>query len=143
MFKNLKLKTIILIALFLGLALPIALNTYYLQIKYAIDLKNDLIRTQKEVLKTLSASLERSMWEYTKDSAKNLIYPVFNRKDIIEIEIIDSRENTNAFLYFKKEDNNNTDCTKNKDVIIIERILFKDIKLGSILMRFSKRRIMV
>ena len=142
MFKKLKIKTTILIALFLGLALPIVLNTYYLQIKYANDLKNDLIRTQKDVLKALSASLERSIWESTKDSAKNLVYPVFNRKDIIEINIMDSKASTHSFLYFHKEYKyNNTDCTKDKDVVIIENILFKNIKLGSLLMRFSTCKI--
>ena len=138
MFKNLKIRTTILIALFMGLAMPMIVATSYLQNKYEQALKNELIKVHQELLETISSGLSRPMWEFMHDSAKNLTRPLFGSKDILEIEVMDMRNEHKPFLFFKKEKiYDNINCSKKQEIVIVETVKLNTVKLGNIFMRFS------
>lgn len=142
MLRNLKLNTTILIALFLGLALPMLITTIYLQNKYEKELKKELVNTHEKLLKTLSSGLSRPMWEFMYDNAKALVEPVFKNEDILEIKVTDIKYNNNIFLQMKKSDYLMDNRCQTSQKIFMERdIILEKLLLGKVLISFSTCRI--
>ena len=142
MLKNLKLNTTILIALFIGLALPMFVTTIYLQNKYEKELKDELVNTHKKLLKTLSSGLSRPMWEFMHENAKALVEPVFKNEDIIEIKVTDIKYNNNIFLQMKKNEYlSYHECKESQKILIEENILLEKLVLGKVAIIFSTCRI--
>jgi len=142
MFKNLNIKITILVALFIGLAVPMFFTTVHLQNKYEQELKNELTKTHKELLKTISSGLTRPMWEFMYDNAKDLVEPIFNNEDILEIKVVDIKYDNEVFLHFKKNIlSNNPSCQESQTILLEENILLNKLKLGMVSMKFSTCKI--
>jgi len=143
MFKNLNLNFTVLVALFIGLAVPMLLTTIYLQNKYEQNLKNELIKTHEDLLKTVASGLSRPMWEFMFDNAKNLLVPIFKGEDILEIKVTDAKFNNKEFLKLKKKGfQSNDDTCKNAELISLkEDIILSTLTLGTVSMVFSTCKI--
>ena len=141
MFKNLNLNLTILIALFVGLALPTFFTTIYLQNKNEQDLKNKLIKTQKELIQTLSSGLSRPMWEFMYDNAKDLVEPIFRNEDILEIKVIDLKSNNREFLKLEKMNIQNSTCKDSQIITLEENIVLNKLHLGTVFIKFSTCKI--
>ena len=142
MFKNFNIRIIVLIALFIGLAIPMLFTTIYLQNIYEENLKNKLVKTHEELIKTISSGLSRPMWEFRHDNAKKLVEPIFKNEDILEIKVVDSKYDDIIFLHFKKKKLlNNSYCPKSKNILFEENIVLNKIKLGKIFMNVSTCKI--
>lgn len=142
MLKNLKLNTTILIALFIGLALPMFVTTIYLQNKYEKELKNELVKTHEKLLKTLSSGLSRPMWEFMYDNAKSLVEPVYKNEDILEIKVTDIKYNNNVFLQMRKNEYlTYLECKESQKILIEENVILEKLILGKVSILFSTCRI--
>ena len=142
MFKNLNIKLTVLIALFIGLAVPMFFTTIYVQNKYVQDLKTEMIKSHEELLRTISSGLSRPMWEFMHENAKSLVQPVFNNENILEIKVIDTKYDNRVFLHLEKgKISNKSDCINPQIITLKENILLDNLKLGFVTMKFSTCKI--
>jgi|GEM_PF-2754093 len=138
MLKNFKLNITILIALFIGLAIPMLFTSIYLQNKYEENLKNELIKKHTELLQTLASGLSRPMWEFMTDNARDLVTPIFNQEDIVEIKVIDLKFDKKVFLKLDKTVLENSAICNNPEFIQLEeKIMLDELKLGIVYLKFS------
>ncbi|NQY94092.1 MAG: hypothetical protein HRT43_08000, partial [Campylobacteraceae bacterium] len=142
MFKNLNLNIAILIALFMGLAIPMFLTTIYLQSNYEQNLKNELINTHKELLQTVASGLSRPMWEFMVNNAEDLLEPIFRQEDILEIKVVDLKLNNKVFLKLEKTPIEQISICNNPEIILLkENVMLNDLSLGIVSLKFTTCKI--
>jgi len=142
MFKNLNLNIAILIALFIGLAIPMFLTTIYLQSNYEQNLKNELVNTHKELLKTVASGLSRPMWEFMVNNAQNLLEPIFRQEDILEIKVVDLKLNKKVFLKLEKTPIQQINICNDPEIISLkENVILNGLHLGIVSLKFTTCKI--
>jgi len=142
MFKNLNFNIAILIALFIGLAIPMFLTTIYLQNKYEQNLKNELINSHKELLKTVASGLSRPMWEFMVNNAQDLLEPIFRQEEILEIKVVDLKFDKKVFLKLEKTRLQQINICNDPEIISLnENVILNDLKLGIVSMNFTTCKI--